>query len=291
VFNFFLFNKDKIMKKVFITAFLLACFPAVCALAEEAPENAFFEDVLLSEDIKEEEESTNAKDSASRLLDSKPKIIRIEGQNMQFRKYQPPVIIDTTTKYGEAPFGLSWGATYNQTKALGVEMKKIERKDSVNSFTVTKLPKPLSDFDKVIVSFGEDNLLWRIVAYGKPQEDDNAASKAMHLYRRYYKLLNQKYGNGKEFFTPKISTIEKSIKDEYGKEKIEIIKQEHPKEGETFLQELQNKEAVLYATFEDNNVGAALTVAVNGQGQSYIIIDYTNLKIYREREEKALNAL
>lgn len=279
------------MKKVLFALAFLLCFSVFAAKAEDAADGAFFEDVLLSDDIKLKEDSVDAKEAARRLLDSKPKIIKIEGQALPFRTYQPAAPVETVTKYGEAPFGLSWGATYNQTKALGVDMKKIERKDNPNSFIVTKLPKPLADFNQVVASFGEDNSLWRIVGYGAPAADDASASKVLRLYRRYYKLLNQKYGNGKEFFTPKISTLEKTVKDEYGKDKIEKIQKEEPIGGANFLQELQNKEAVLYATFEDDNVGAALTVSVNDRGQSYIIVDYTNLKIYREREEETLDAL
>ena len=61
--------------------------------------------------------------------------------------------------------------------------------------------------------------------------------------------------------------------------------------GKNFLAELKSGEAVLYATFEDAKVGAALAVNVDGNGKSYIIIDFTNLQIYKEREEQTLNAL
>ena len=58
-----------------------------------------------------------------------------------------------------------------------------------------------------------------------------------------------------------------------------------------FLKELQNGEAFLYATFENGIVGAALGVNVDGNGQSYITIDYKNLKLMKEREAETLNAL
>lgn len=277
------------MKKLLIAGFLSVF--GCCSAFAEVPEDAFFEDVLLSEDIKEKEDSDSARSAASRLLDRKPTVVKIEGQPMPFRRYQPPEAIDTSTKYGEAPFGLAWGATYKQTKALGADLAKETARKDANSFTVTKLPKPLTDFARIIVSFGEDNKLWRIVAYGEPQNDDASASEILRIYRRYYKLLNQKYGNAQEFFTPKISILEKTVKDDYGREKTETYQQEEPMGGKNFLQELQNREAALHATFEDSDVGAALTVSVNGDGKSYIIIDYTNLKIYREREAETLNAL
>ena len=62
-------------------------------------------------------------------------------------------------------------------KALGVDLERIERKDSVNDFIVTKLPKPISDFRQVVVSFGENNSLWRINGYGRLIDDDASASR------------------------------------------------------------------------------------------------------------------
>ena len=285
------------MKKTFLAFVLGAAATATPLRAEILEDGKFYEDVLISDDIKMEESSNSAMEKASELLKQKPKIIKIEGAPLEFRSSRPKPAavvskpVETTTEYGEAPFGLSWGATYNQTKALGVELKKVERKDSVNDFIVTKLPKPLADFRQVIVSFGEDNSLWRLSAYGKLIDDNASASKALHLYRKYYSLLERKYGNAKEFFTPKIITVEKKVKDEYGRDKIEIEKISEPIGGPNFLAGLKSGEAVLYATFEDEDVGAALAVNVDGDGKSYIVVDYTNLRIFREREQKTLDAL
>lgn len=285
------------MKKTFLAFVLGAAATATPLRAEILEDGKFYEDVLISDDIKMEESSNSAMEKASELLKQKPKIIKIEGAPLEFRSSRPKPAavvskpVDTTTEYGEAPFGLSWGATYNQTKALGVDLKKVERKDSVNDFIVTKLPKPLADFRQVIVSFGEDNSLWRLSAYGKLIDDNASASKALHLYRKYYGLLERKYGNAKEFFTPKIITVEKKVKDEYGRDKIEIEKISEPIGGPNFLAGLKSGEAVLYATFEDEDVGAALAVNVDGDGKSYIVVDYTNLRIFREREQKTLDAL
>ena len=279
------------MKKIFL-AVVIPLIAAGAAKAAELEDGKFYEDVLISDDLKMEDSSNSAKEKASSLLDQKPKIIKIEGEPLQFRSARTKAApaapvggkpIDTTTKYGEAPFGLSWGATYNQTKALGVDMERVERKDSVNDFIVTKLPKPITDFRQVIVSFGENNSLWRLTAYGRLLN--------LHLYRKYYGLLERKYGNAKEFFTPKITTVEKKVKDEYGVDKVEIEKISEPIGGADFLAELKSGQAVLYATFEDQDVGAALAVNVDGDGKSYIIIDYTNLRIFREREEQTLDAL
>ena len=204
------------MKKIFFTALCLL-FTAASLKAETLEGGKFLEDVLISDDIKMEESSLSAKEKASRLLQQNPKSSKSRGSRSSFvpqpsqsrsrrsanRSIPPP----NTAKRRS---GLSWGATYNQTKALGVDLERIERKDSVNDFIVTKLPKPISDFRQVVVSFGENNSLWRINGYGRLIDDDASASKVLFLYRKYYKLLERKYGNAQEFFTPKISAIEKS---------------------------------------------------------------------------------
>ena len=149
------------MKKIFL-AVVIPLIAAGAAKAAELEDGKFYEDVLISDDLKMEDSSNSAKEKASSLLDQKPKIIKIEGEPLQFRSARTKAApaapvggkpIDTTTKYGEAPFGLSWGATYNQTKALGVDMERVERKDSVNDFIVTKLPKPITDFRQPTAAF------------------------------------------------------------------------------------------------------------------------------------------
>ena len=209
----------------------------------------------------------NAKDNVRRLLlDTGRRLVTEKGAEYL-----------TARKLSEAS-GCSIGTIYNQFAKM-------------DDFIVTKLPKPIADFRQVIVSFGENNSLWRLTAYGRLLNDDASASKALHLYRKYYGLLERKYGNAKEFFTPKITTVEKKVKDEYGVDKVEIEKISEPIGGADFLAELKSGQAVLYATFEDQDVGAALAVNVDGDGKSYIIIDYTNLRIFREREEQTLDAL
>lgn len=299
------------MAKIWFVA-LLSVLPFFSPDTHAEEYGKFYEDVLISSDVKLEENAETAKNNASSLLDKKAPVIKIEGQAalpfrsqrpkgetqnrsesmpFSFGQNKPAIVENTTTKYGEGPFGLSWGGTYNQIKAMGVELEKVEIKDYVNSFAASQLPKPLPDFDKVIISFGEDNLMWRVLAYGKKLDDDADAAKVLKLYRKYYKLLNQKYGNAKEFFTPKITVIEKTVKDQFGRDQIETTKVKEPLGGKNFLAELQSGEAVLYATFEDLKVGAALAVNVDGDGKSYLILDFTNLQIYKEREEQTLNAL
>ncbi|GEM_PF-285202 len=295
------------MKKLYFA--LLLCAIPLLAKAQSADD--FYKDAMIAEDVKAEESADAAKNKASSLLDTKAPVIRIEGEHavLPFRferegaalgdlpletsSVRPTVAVveKVVTKYGEGPFGLSWGGTFNQIKSLGVDLERTVIKDYPNSFLATKLPKPLPEIHKVAVSFGEDNLLWRILAYSTPLQDSPDASRVLALYNKYYKLLAQRYGNPQQFFTPKITVIEKTVKDKLGRESIETTTVEEPIGGKNFLAELQSGEATLYSTFENEKVGAALSIGVDGEGKSYIIIDFTNLEIFKEREQQVINTL
>lgn len=288
------------MFKFFLTLFL-GCFFGTQAVAGNTPD--FYENILISKDAKLEETAIGAKGKAGNLLNKQIESIKLEGaenlpenirppkRNNSFQRPSARKVTPKESKYGDGPFGLPWGATYEQIKDLGVEMVKTPIKDYPNSFIATKLPKQISDITKVYITFGENNKLWRIVAYGELINDTPDASKIMQQYHQYGKLLGQKYGNEKEFFTPKISEIEKKYKDKQNKEIVKIVKVEEPIGNKNFLAQLQSGEAVLYSAYENQKVGVVLSVNVDGDGKSYLVIDYTNLQILKEQDTKTLNAL
>lgn len=293
------------MSKIWFSLLLFA-LTIVFAVKSAVSEN-FYEDVLISSDLKQQERADSAKNKASSLLDSEAPVIKIdntlpplpfrfERQNgsptvSSHRSTASASTENIVTKYGEAPFGLAWGGTYNQIKSLGIGLVHTEVKDSPNSFFATTLPKNLPGFNQVIVSFGENNLLWKITAYSDLFDDTPSAEKALEMYHKYYRLLEQKYGNAQQFYTPKITVVEKIVKDKDDKDVVEKTNIEEPIGGKNFLAELQSGEAVLYSTFENQKVGAALSISVDGNGKSYVIINFTNLEIFKEREDKLLDAL
>lgn len=104
----------------------------------------------------------------------------------------------------------------------------------------------------------------------------------LDLYNQYYKLLEQKYGNAQQFYTPKVINVDQPV----GNGKTETVQKEQAIGNPDFLKELQNGEAFLYATFENGKVGAALSVNVDGSGQSYITVEYKNLTIMQAQEKQ-----
>lgn len=289
------------MKK-FLSLSLILFFAVI--LTARAQDNAeFYQNILFTEEVGIDKKTAEAEAQAKKLLEAKPQSLRKnkfpelrkspKGRNTKSGSQPQASTSGRNTanaaaiEGSPAPFGLVWGAGIAETKDLGVILSKIDEKDYVNNFTATHLPKPISDFTRIDLTFGQENELWRILAYGKLIDDDKDASKVLTLYKIYYKLLNKKYGGAEEHFTPQVLEVEK--KDARGKTVTEKVEQ--PMGGDNFLEALQSGEAVLYATFQNKEVGAALAVSVDGDGKSYIVIDYKNIKILQARENKALEAL
>ena len=198
-------------------------------------------------------------------------------------------------KYTPAPFGLFWGIDKEQTELLGFNLQSAERKDYTNVYSIGNAKQSNDTFDIITAIFGEQNKLWCIFAQSKPQSDTPQADNVLKLYNAYYAALEQKYGNAKQYFTPAEYT-EKVI--EQGEAEADNDKAEEktvtkttPIGNDNFLKELQQGTAVLYATFENEMLGVTLGVSVDGEGKSYISIDYKNLKIMEEEKQTKLNNL
>ncbi|MBQ9732213.1 MAG: hypothetical protein IJV97_03905 [Alphaproteobacteria bacterium] len=276
------------MKKVF-------CLMGIILLATssvKAQDTIINQDFLLDPEAEKmlspnEEAIINAEESAKRLLNQKPRLLR----KRSFPKLRSkPTAEDNTkdiTRNQVAPFGLVWKSTVTATRNQGISLTKIEEKDYPNSYSATDLPKKIDDFARVDVSFGKEDKLWRIIAYGKLLDDDASATKVLRLYNIYSSLLAKKYGNKKEFFTP--AEINVVTKDSSGREKI--IKKTAPLGNPEFLSQLQSGKAVLYSTYNNNEIGAALAINVDGDGKSYIVLDYKNLGLLYSKEKKTLDAL
>lgn len=232
------------------------------------------------------ESIAKAQEQARQLLNKRPQTLRKQSFPKLRQRAAKPVL-PTAVNTNAAPFGLIWGASIADTKNQGIQMTKIDEKDYVNNFIVTHLPKGVSDFTKVAATFGEEDELWRIIAYGDLLDDSPDADKVMRVYKIYYDLLSKKYGHAQQFFTPAQISVEK--KDAKGK--MITVQENAPLGNSQFLSQLQSGQAELYATFYNDEVGAALAVNVDGDGKSYIVLDYKNLRILRSRENKALDAL
>ncbi len=252
----------------------------------------FFDDIMQTEEMKQgaKEEQTVEKGQmdAAKLLASKPKALKIEKRKIKIEeksdKFNPKV-------YEHAPMGLLWLAPVSEIEYIKVQLTPVELKDYPNTYKATNLPKPLPDMREVMISFGESNSLWRIVSYGNLIEDNSKASKGLAQYNKYYEMLEKKYGNAQEFYTPAMFNVEESVPNPDGTTSTAIrqVKMEIGDEG--FLEKLASGEAVLYSTFNNEMVGVTLALFANEDNQTFIVIDYKNLISQKKTNDDIYDAL
>src|ERR1700680_2297712 len=81
-----------------------------------------------------------------------------------------------------APFGLTWGMSTADVKALGVELTDDKQRVFGATFMATNLPKVLSDVGAVGLSFGYDDKLWRVAAVSRSFLNDASGNAVVHRY-------------------------------------------------------------------------------------------------------------
>ena len=291
-FNFKTFQGYFVMKKIFFTL-LLAALCLTHARAEEntLPQNFLFDDsdIIIKAPVNTDKEPSyskkdelNAVIQAKKILNQKAAVLETPDiiKKKKTKKSSHSVYSQTTAN--EAPFGLLWDATIADTRLQGVQLKPAELKDYTNVFLATELPKPINIFDKVYLIFGKEDKLYRLLAYSRFFDDDNRATFILSEYKKFSDLLNKKYGNKQVFFTP--FSEPKTSSGQNSKVDTSIGNPD-------FLNQLQSGQAVLYSTYHNDDIAAALSIGVDGDKKSYIVIDYKNLSIIKKQEAKTLDAL
>lgn len=186
----------------------------------------------------------------------------------------------------KAPFDFIWGSSKQEVEATGAVFEATEREGYQNVWRLKSGPQQSNNFAEITLIFGKQDKLWCIYAESQPQDDDAQASKVLALYHKYYDALNKKYGHGEEFFTP-FEYSEKQT-DENGAEIT--VKKFSTIGGEKFLEELAEEKSALYATFYNDEIGATLSVAADGE-QSYLILDYKNLPLMNEEKKEKISEM
>ncbi len=288
--------------KLVLLSFFITIFNIQTSTAQTQTfnQNLLFdeEDIIVRAKTEEDNKTTNKKDlskdisdamnQAKNLLQQKPiDLPKIEIPELKTKQQTKQEKILNVEKLKEAPFGMFWGSNQASTAHQGIVLKPTFLKDYKNVFLASSLPKPIDFFERIYAIFGEEDELYRILTYSKLIEDDSSAQKTLDEYNKYSKFLEKKYGNKQTFFTPAI--IEKVILNSRKQE--EIIKEEAPIGNPKFLDQLASGQAVLYSTYNNQDIAAALSISVDGEKKSYIVIDYKNIKILQKQEATTLDAL
>ncbi len=234
--------------------------------------------------INKAKDNADAVNMAKDLLKSAPR--RLEAPTaVSFSSAAKPKNKKKSVSTFAAPFGLLWNASVDETTNQGVELTPVEMKDYPNSFQASHLPKSIDFFERVYVSFGEMDELNRILVYSHPIEDNAQAAKTLKYYKIYSENLDNKYGNMQQFFTPAPVEVKKDQNAQEAPQKDNSIG------NPDFLAQLTSGEAVLYSTYHNDNVSATLSINVDGEQKSYIVIDYSNLQVIKKQEKQTFDAL
>lgn len=288
MFNFFLYYTGVFMNKLFYVLLAVTMALSLNAFAQDD----FFDDLMQTEEMKQDakEEQTVEKGQmdAAKLLASKPKTLKIEKRKIKIEETSKKL---TPIVYEHAPMGLLWLAPVSEIEYIKVQLTPVELKDYPNTYKATNLPKPLPDMREIMISFGEANSLWRIVSYGDFIQDNTKASKGLAQYNKYYEMLEKKYGNAQEFYTPAVFNVEESVPNPDGTTSMAIKQVQMEVGDEGFLEKLASGEAVLYSTFNNEMVAVTLALFADGNNQSFIVIDYKNLVSQKKTNDDIYDAL
>jgi hypothetical protein len=163
----------------------------------------------------------------------------------------------------DAPFGLTWGMSAEQARDAGVVLRDEPAGDFGTSYLTTNLPKIITDADQVTASFGYDNKLWRITAFGKDIKDDPYGSTVKRRYDELSSALSEKYGKGKQ---------------------SQFVA--HLYEGEDFIMGIRTGMNWWYTDFDNGTVEVQLKISGGAFSSSYWAMFFRN-KILRSSFERA----
>lgn len=223
-----------------------------------------------------------------------PKVIAARKAEAERQKKEQMV-----SGHEKAPFGLYWGLTKEQTESLGFQFKPATLENYQNVYALVNPKQQQKQFDPIFVIFGDRDHLHTVYAEGIFAKDTPKAEKVLRIYDQYYTALKKKYGNEKEYFKPnkheeKVdapAAVKQTADAAEVKAKAKTVTVEHQRGNDNFLKELQEDKASLYAVFGNKKVKVTLSVEVNEEAQSRIVLEYENLETQQSDNKDTLNDL
>ncbi len=230
---------------------------------------------LISDDDARElqERSAKIREEQKKLLEEGDnKETAVEEKTAEPEKADAPA---ATEPNKNAPFGLTWGASQEETAAAGFELEEVSAENMTNIFLIKNPRQKRAVFNEVTAVFGEQNHLYAVYAKTPAQADMPNAEKTLKLYHEYYAALAKKYGNAKQHYSP--NKEHSTSLNEVG--------------YDLFLQDLKEEKAFLYATFTDETLKVTLSIFADADAHGYITLDYENTQIQSQEKEENLNDL
>ncbi len=182
-----------------------------------------------------------------------------------------------------APLGLKWALSKEEVDALKVKLTPYPDQKYPATFTGSNFPKELPSAENVILSFGEDNRLWRIVIISKIQKDDKDGHEIMKTYDNLVRLLTKKYGEGsetKQGFDAPVPQPQESRRSD-----------EPTPPPPSFAESMMKRQKLIYNQFKKDGIELMLNLGAKNPTDTYYTLSYKFLPIIEEREKQQLDAL
>jgi hypothetical protein len=96
-----------------------------------------------------------------------------------------------------APFGLEWAVTREAMEAWGIKLVPSSSSEGSQRFTATGLTRLVAGVESVVVDFGFDDKLWKVIAVSEDYPNDPYGFKVKARYSELNDILAQKYGKAK----------------------------------------------------------------------------------------------
>lgn len=167
-----------------------------------------------------------------------------------------------------APFGLEWGISKKEIEGRGVKLNQAPSSERSQRFTATGLSKLVAGVETVLLDFGFDDKLWKVIAVGEDYPNDPYGFKVKTRYAELSNLLAEKYGKG---------AATHSIGDSfYGK-------------AENFLYGIMNGKLWHFTTYNHDGVNIELSVRAKSSDAGYWVLIYNNVDLEKEFEKAKAN--
>ncbi len=167
-----------------------------------------------------------------------------------------------------APFGLVWGMSTSEARAIGVSLdEQQEQRPNGAIFAASALPKVLADIRSVMLNFGYNDKLFRVWAASVPFEHDPSGIKVQERYNELLAVLAARYGKG---------------------DTHHVIGRLYADPDE-FVMGLSTGRSFHYTDFKTKDLRVQIAVRGSGSSDSYYVLYYDFLPLSRqyEAEKKA----
>jgi hypothetical protein len=177
------------------------------------------------------------------------------------------VFVQARGASSESPFGLHWGASPDEVKSTGLQLKQQQGDVYGPTYSASKPRNAIHDQGLTILSFDYSGKLWRVVALSIPFENDPYGKAGKSRYADLLRMLDDKYGRGQ-------------IEHRLGRGIYA--------EAEYFVAGIRSDDSMWFANFETSTIFVQLSLVATDNSTLHwrIIYENKNLRTAFEQDQK-----